>query len=456
MKMFCLIVFFLFSFGVSAQNEFIIVVNTNPNVSILPQFSSTTSSQFILPLRENTLDYEVEYQKVDSISLVPLTSYSESISVEQETDKYLISFPEPGFYRIKVTSPDGNLIRWANENSDFINEIPSLTSPDMSYQQKKIYRIDQWGNLKWTSFYMAFNNCVYLDVTALDTPDLTNVTDCFGMFLSCDNLVYNPSINNWDVLNITDMTGMFLHCNSFNQPLNDWQVDNVLSMENMFSNAPLFNQPLNNWNVGNVNNFNEMFLWADDFNQPLNFWNVTQGINMVSMFNGATSFNQSLGEWNLGKNVLLFSFLSDSGMDCSNYYETLNGWANNSSIPMNKAIGVEGLQYASNTVQPRNILINDKNWSFNGDVFSETNCLLNNSDFVFDKVVIFPNPATDFLYVTSTNDFVRYEIYDALGKKVATNDFQQHIVTQNLSQGNYILKLYDKNNQKYTAKFIKK
>jgi len=235
-----------------------------------------------------------------------------------------------------------------------------------------------------------------------------------------------------------------------------WRTLSLLNTENMFTHANNFNQPINKWDVSNVTNFNEMFLFASNFNQPLNLWDVSQGVDMRSMFHGASSFNQSLGTWRFGENVLLGGFLSNSGMDCNNYYESLNGWANNSLTPIAKNIGVLGLQYATNTVQPRNILMNDKNWSFNGDIFSETNCLLNNLDFVFDKVIIFPNPTTDFLYVTSTNDFVRYEIYDAVGKKVATNDFQQHIVTQNLSQGNYILKLYDKNNQKYTTKFIKK
>jgi len=444
MKVSCFFILFFISIGLNAQNEFIIVVNTNPDV-LLPEYSSTTTSEFILPLRENSVAYEIEYQKVDSISLNPETLYSPSITIVQNTNKYLISFPEPGFYRIKITSPNDNFIRWSNELLDFVNDTPNSASSDLSYQQDKLFRIEQWGNLKWTNFYFAFRSC-----------DLSNVNDCFGMFLSCSNLIYNSSINNWNVSNVTDMTAMFVSCELFNQPLNDWDVSNVVSMENMFSHNFLFNQPLNNWNVGNVNNFNEMFLWAINFNQPLDQWIVSKAFDMSSMFNNATLFNQSLGTWDLPEGVNLNAFLSSSGMGCSNYYETLNGWASNPLIPNNMNVGVEYLQYAENTILPRDILINDKNWSFYGDVFSETNCLLNNSNFEFNKVIVFPNPTSDFLYVESSSDFIKYEIFDSVGRKITSNNFETQISIQTLIQGNYILKLFTKDNQNYSTKFIKK
>ena len=67
---------------------------------------------------------------------------------------------------------------------------------------------------------------------------------------------------------------------------------------------------------------------------------------------------------------------------------------------------------------------------------------------------IYPNPSSDYIYVKNS-DSNKYEIFDALGRKIKSGNFQEKINIQNLTKGEYILKLAGKN-KIYTHKIIKK
>lgn len=67
---------------------------------------------------------------------------------------------------------------------------------------------------------------------------------------------------------------------------------------------------------------------------------------------------------------------------------------------------------------------------------------------------IHPNPSSDYIYVKNF-DSNKYEIFDALGRKIKSGNFQEKINIQNITKGEYILKLAGKN-KIYTHKIIKK
>ena len=162
--------------------------------------------------------------------------------------------------------------------------------------KQKILQVKNWGSIKWTSMEVAFNGCSNLTITALDAPDLSNVTNMISMFEFCSS--FNQSINHWDVSNVTNMDNLFLAATAFNQPLNNWNVSNVTSMSGMFSAATSFNQPLNSWNTSLVQNMSNMFRNAIVFNQPLSSWITSAVTNMSYMFYQANVFNQPLNTWN--------------------------------------------------------------------------------------------------------------------------------------------------------------
>lgn len=273
--------------------------------------------------------------------------------------------------------------------------FPSLFFND-SWDKNKILALNQWGDNEWARMTNAFSGCVNLKVTAVDTPNLSNVFQLDSMFANCSSLEgtdtfnlwdvshvtdlsatfkeaslfnadigdwdvsnvdgmdglfngaesFNRNISNWDVGKVESMISMFANATSFNQDIGDWKVDNVVKMNSMFSDAIKFNQDLNNWNVGSVNRMSNMFNGATSFNQDLNNWNVSNVTSMLLMFGGATSFNQDLSNWDVVKvteMIAMFQGASSFNQDISDWNVTnvLNmsamfQWANSFNIDLSK------------------------------------------------------------------------------------------------------------------------
>ncbi|MEM9547104.1 MAG: BspA family leucine-rich repeat surface protein [Bacteroidota bacterium] len=188
--------------------------------------------------------------------------------------------------------------------------------------QDKIIDVLAWGGIEWTSMRYAFINCDNVDISATDAPDLSGVTDMYGMFLGSG--ITTPDLTNWDVSTITSMEAMFLGASDFNGDIstwdvsnvttmqrmfgstqqfngdiNSWDVSNVTDMSYMFSEAYVFNSPLDNWDVSHVTNMKQMFKWAFDFNQPIEMWDVSSVTSMERMFDWANDFTQDLNDWDV-------------------------------------------------------------------------------------------------------------------------------------------------------------
>ncbi|MBC6426038.1 MAG: BspA family leucine-rich repeat surface protein, partial [Ekhidna sp.] len=78
----------------------------------------------------------------------------------------------------------------------------------------------------------AFWNCNNLTMAEeAGVPDLSDVTDMFGMFRGTSS--FNGDLSKWDVSNVTNMEGMFVQ-SSFSGDLSEWDVSNVKKMNFMF------------------------------------------------------------------------------------------------------------------------------------------------------------------------------------------------------------------------------
>jgi len=74
-----------------------------------------------------------------------------------------------------------------------------------------------------------------------------------------------------------------------------------------------------------------------------------------------------------------------------------------------------------------------------------------------DNLILFPNPANEVINLGSLKDFSNpiYNIFDITGKKVQSGKLNSNRITiSSLSQGNYILKVYD-NTLLKTQRFVK-
>ncbi len=274
---------------------------------------------------------------------------------------------------------------------------------------RKIQSIGQWGTNTWTSMNSAFEGCFNLWSNAMDTPDLSLVTDMSRMFYGSWNFnqdignwnvstvndmsfmfayawafnkdignwdvsnvtllnnmfqgtySFNQDLGNWNVSNVTDMSWMFNYANGFNQNIGSWNVSRVTDMNNMFSYTSSFNQDIGSWNVGNVSNMESMFSYASVFNQNLNNWNVGSVTNMSDMFMNASIFNQNIGNWNITNVTEMSNMFNGLTLSIANYDALLNGW---SALTLQNGVTFDGgnSQYCTGQAA-RNTMVNTFGWT---------------------------------------------------------------------------------------------
>jgi surface protein len=510
-------ILFTFLFQIcKAQNEFITIWQPSlsvGNVVVDAPFQANSQQIWFPGIGEN---YDIYWEEIGfpqhNGSLINVTS-TKQVLIDFGTP--LTADVGSERYRVKVTNGSGTFkqIRFGNYQLYVVVDTP-LLSWQIHGSTNKILEIEQWGNINWLSMNSAFSNCTWIQITAKDAPNLTTATDASFMFYNAVNFlghssmanwntshiqnfqfmfsilggsyiaqavdafnppylsswntssatnfnnmfsgrkVFNQSLNTWNTSNVTDMAWMFASCLTYNQRLDNWNTSNVTNMAFMLHFIPVFQQSLDMWDTSKVTNMTHMFHGCTSFNNPLHNWDTSKVTKMSTMFSGATSYNQSLASWDLSVLTDAESMLSSSGLNCDNYSKTLAGWADNPNTHNNVVIGiVNPLQYASNAVNKRNILLN-KGWTINGDTVGS--CFLQTSELKLGKKgSIYPNPVIDDIHVEGIEDFKNYRILDASGRLIKEgNPSQELINVSNLSKGNYILQIMTKEGSQ-NFKFIK-
>jgi len=304
-------------------------------------------------------------------------------------------YPAPGIYEIQITG-----------------DFPYTRSYDGG-DELKITTIKQWGDIQWSSFGESYFGCNNLVITALDAPNLTNVTDMNFAFFNCGNPNFSTAhdFTAWDVSNVIGMLATFANT-QFNEPIGSWDMNGVTITNAMFNNAPFnqdisgwdmstngdaqnmfagntaFNQDISGWNMSSMFNTISMFQGASSFDQDISGWNVSAVGVMNSMFAGASAFNQDLGTWNITSlneayGSPLIQVFQNSGMSLENYSRTLIGWANtvfaNGNLPININMTEQnGMEYDNtiltvggqfnDAVSARNYLTTTCGWLISDDV----------------------------------------------------------------------------------------
>lgn len=272
------------------------------------------------------------------------------------TNTQTITLPAPGTYRIAIKPAGATPFHRINFSS--------------IAEYEKLLTIEQWGSTVWSSMASAYAYCSKLtSIPAVDTPNLTKVTEMGSAFSLCTSLASAPMMKDWDVSRVTNMQGMFAAAAAFNEPIGSWNVSNVTDMNHMFTAATIFNQPIGTWDVSKVQLFFGMFAQATAFNQPIGNWTMSSAYSLNYMFNEAASFNQPLGNWNIAGAMDLTQMFDASGMDCGNYNATLIGWAANPATPSGLSLGAQGRSYGPPAIAARNTLTTTKGWTISGDAF---------------------------------------------------------------------------------------
>ncbi|KAB1232580.1 BspA family leucine-rich repeat surface protein [Chryseobacterium viscerum] len=481
-----LIIIFLFLFFISyAQTEFITLWKPNVNGTIDNSitFGGTGTSYTISWEEIGYPQHSGLMNSVTSNSSSPITiSFGTSLNTN----------PLQATYKLKVSNGSG-LFYGFRASPDYINPNANL----------ELTEISQWGDIIWLQqFNTAFAGCPNLNVTASDTPNLTQINNLSQMFFNCSSLVGNNAFSNWNTSTITNMNGMFSRAKlfnqnigtwntanvtdfsgmfsfaaafnqnisgwntaagtnfsvmfkdavAFNQPLNSWNTKNATNLRYVFSNAAAFNQPLNNWNTSKVTSFEYMFENAVSFNQPIGNWDVSKVSSFAgfNMFNGALLFNQDISTWNIklqnfAGNSMSFGF-KNSGLSCTNYSNFLialnnnPAWANSTITSGN--IDATGLVYSTpQAIMARAQLVN-KGFTIIGDSYN-SGCFLSTVE-TSKKITTpaYPNPTTGVITVESAENENVY-VYDITGKiikNMTLNKGKNSIDLTGYPSGNYLLK----------------
>lgn len=194
-------------------------------------------------------------------------------------------------------------------------------------ERLKIIEIKRWGSITWNSFVSAFYGCSNLEITALDTPDLSQVTSLNDMFYQVSSMTGSGANWNWDTSQITSMNNVFNGAAAFNGDISTWDTSQVTTINSMFHGAASFNQNIGSWNTANITNMGYVFYGASTFNQNLNSWNTSNVSNMSGMFSFATAFNGDISSWNTAS-VTDMSFMFNNA---SAFNQNIGGW-NTSSV----------------------------------------------------------------------------------------------------------------------------
>lgn len=173
------------------------------------------------------------------------------------------TYPSPGIYIIQIKYNYYGILQYGG--GYFVNQYED------GY---KILEIMQWGGPLSTptsySWREAFSYCINMDVTATDSPNITESADFRRTFLGCSSLKnLNGSLNTW----------VFSTTNGPN-----------INAESMFQNCSLLNTPLNNWDVCYFNQMISMFQGCTNFNQNISTWKTPHILSKPDNFDSGAGF----------------------------------------------------------------------------------------------------------------------------------------------------------------------
>ncbi|MEP5340221.1 MAG: BspA family leucine-rich repeat surface protein, partial [Algibacter sp.] len=285
------------------------------------------------------------------------------------------------------------------------------------------YFVD-WGDGSAVEFYTGSANYTYNTAGSYEVK-------IFGDFPAiqfanegenADGVVVNKDkiteVKQWGAIKWQSMDGAFFGCINLDVTATDIpNLENVTNMFAMFDRVKFFEG-------GNIGQ-----------------WDVSKVTSLSHIFWGATSFNADLGDWDVSNVTDVTAMFNSVAMDCSNYSNTLIGWAEHE---VSEGIELSIGEYSDAAQAAVNILM-DKNWTINGTEVTEAACnasLSINNEVFSNTISVSPNPVTSLLNINGPAGFElkSASVYSIMGKQVLST-INISIDTNNLPSGLYILKI---------------
>ena len=138
------------------------------------------------------------------------------------------------------------------------------------------------------------------------------------------------------------------------------------------------------------------------------------------------------------------------------YYKNLTG-VNTATVPKNDTTNWLSVGSAVAAPAVGNALDMTNSIYIDAIVFDNTapNLGTNDVEFANNTISLYPNPTQEVLNVNSADQIAKMEVYDMLGKKVASNNNAKNVNVAALGKGVYIVKVVKENGSIIAKRFIK-
>ena len=173
-------------------------------------------------------------------------------------------------------------------------------------------------------YFAGFYKMTSIDLSALDTSEVTNMS---AMFDNCRNLT-RLDVSKFDTSNVTDMGSMFSFCNGLRSlDVSSFDTSQVTNMDSMFSECfYLRSLDLSKFDTSKVTNMSGMFSGCSSLTSlDLSKFDTSNAIDMSHMFYGCGSLTSlDLSKFDTS-NVIDMSSMFNSctslaGLDLRNFY----------------------------------------------------------------------------------------------------------------------------------------
>ena len=146
------------------------------------------------------------------------------------------------------------------------------------------------ANESMIAYFFGFNKMTSIDLSALDTSEVTNMG---GMFGGCSSLL-SLDLSNFDTSQVTDMASMFNSCSSLTSlDLRNFDTSKVTSMYFMFYEcSSLTNLDVSNFDTSEVTNMLHMFKDCSSLTSlDVSKFDTSQVPDMSGMFCNCPAWN---------------------------------------------------------------------------------------------------------------------------------------------------------------------
>ena len=170
-----------------------------------------------------------------------------------------------------------------NMNSMF-SKCMSLTRLDVSN-----FDTSQVTNMKWM-FGGGDDFSMHIEEINVKNFDTSNVTDMSGMFACCKNLI-SLDVSNFDTSKVTDMSHMFFGCSIFTElDVSNFDTSKVTDMSNMFYYSKLTSLDLSNFDTSKVTDMSRMFAGCKNLTSlDVSKFDTSEVTEMRGMFSNCSS-----------------------------------------------------------------------------------------------------------------------------------------------------------------------